>query len=693
MAEGEGFTQDSEFNTLAKNKRTPGSEGFQQLTERLYTQKQTTLADLEVDARWIPWCEESDPGNPSKPRKVPYSPHRKGRAVGPHSTWGGTYKAARDRRQELRKQFPNGGVGIVLGNGLLGIDLDNCLDPDTGKTAPWAKRVIDHFDTYCERSPSGRGYKLFMRCSESERKRILNALGRKPDGQQIHGRNFKHKADGGKAPGIEAYAGERYFTVTDDIRPGSPETLALVTADEFLWAIDVAGPEFMGSAKSDPTGETESGFQDESQSGIGWRMAVEAARNGDSFEDYLEQLADREDVDRWRDDTRQVDRAYANAIAKADKERDELISKFDDLGPLPVSNRKKFAALRLHRMSELDSMPEPVELIQDVLFQEQLSAIIGQPSVGKSFTAIDMGMHIATGRHWQEKEVEQGGVVFIALEGVHGFRKRLKAWCKKHKIKDLDTLPVAVIDGTLNLREGKESRKWIIEQIAQLKFEWGIPIRLIVIDTLNRAMAGGNESASEDMGALIAGLDQIRSATKAHAMVLHHPGKDEAKGARGHSSLLGALDTEIMITSQGRKRVMEITKQKEGEDGARFTFELEKITLDYVDRRGNPVTSAVAMPYGSSGFEDLTEFDPRQGAALTILRGMFKRAKEVARLMGDDPASVGVELEDWRAQLRETDWPDKDTSNGAFRVAWKRLKSDSKILERVEISGERVTWR
>ena len=70
---------------------------------------------------------------------------------------------------------------------------------------------------------------------------------------------------------------------------------------------------------------------------------------------------------------------------------------------------------------------------------------------------------------------------------------------------------------------------------------------MVVIDTLSRALAGGDENSSADMGAFVKRCDEIRAATGAALHVIHHAGKNTAKGARGHSLLRAAVDTEIEI--------------------------------------------------------------------------------------------------------------------------------------------------
>ena len=69
-------------------------------------------------------------------------------------------------------------------------------------------------------------------------------------------------------------------------------------------------------------------------------------------------------------------------------------------------------------------------------------------------------------------------------------------------------------------------------------------VALVVIDTLARAMTG-NENAPEDMGRFVAACGRIREACEGHVLIVHHCGKDQARGARGHSSLRAATDVEL----------------------------------------------------------------------------------------------------------------------------------------------------
>jgi putative DNA primase/helicase len=95
------------------------------------------------------------------------------------------------------------GVGIVFCNGMAGVDLDHCRDPETGTIEDWAWKIIRKLDSYTEVSPSGTGIHIL----------VYGAL---PEGR---------KKDG--ARGIEMYDSERgrYFTVTCQHLEGTKVTV------------------------------------------------------------------------------------------------------------------------------------------------------------------------------------------------------------------------------------------------------------------------------------------------------------------------------------------------------------------------------------------------------------------------------------------------------------------------------------
>ena len=86
-----------------------------------------------------------------------------------------------------------------------------------------------------------------------------------------------------------------------------------------------------------------------------------------------------------------------------------------------------------------------------------------------------------------------------------------------------------------------------------------------------------------------------RRTLTAISLIVHHTGKDRSKGARGHSSLRAALDTEIELKVDGLVRVASVTKQRDMESGKKVAFTLEVVELG-LDNDLEAVTSCVVSP-------------------------------------------------------------------------------------------------
>src|SRR5690606_23284637 len=103
----------------------------------------------------------------------------------------------------------------------------------------------------------------------------------------------------------------------------------------------------------------------------------------------------------------------------------------------------------------------------------------------------------------------------------------------------------------------------------------GLPPGIIVVDTLARAIAGGDDNSSVDMGVFVNNCGAVQEATGATVLIVHHSGKDAAKGARGHSSLQAATDTEIEIKDEA----LTVTKQRDMGKDESFKFKLRVVEI------------------------------------------------------------------------------------------------------------------
>ncbi len=205
------------------------------------------------------------------------------------------------------------------------------------------------------------------------------------------------------------------------------------------------------------------------------------------------------------------------------------------------------------------------QLVEDVITQGGLSVMYGESNSGKSFMACDMSCHIGTGRDWLGKRTVPGAVLYVAGEGAESIKLRVLAWRQLH-----DAAPaVAIVPVAVNLLDARADLSRLGDACEAVKAHYGMPVAMVVIDTLARAFGGGNENASEDMGAVITHADKLREQTGAHVMFVHHSGKDAAKGSRGHSSLKAATDTEIEVTGDTATKLHTATITKQRDLGSR----------------------------------------------------------------------------------------------------------------------------
>ena len=328
---------------------------------------------------------------------------------------------------------------------------------------------------------------------------------------------------------------------------------------------------------------------------------------------------------------------------------------------------------------------EPVKwLIEGVIPVGAFTALYGPPGSFKSFIALDIAEAIATGRTWMGHGVtEKGAVLYICGEGFGGVGARIKA-CKQHH-QTKDGAPIYVIRHQLNLRASVEDFNALMVAIETLVMETGINFKLIVVDTLARAFGGGNENDSADMGAFITACGRIQQIVQDCAlMILHHSGKDQSRGLRGHSSLLGAVDTELELLrfEDQMKGVITISKQKDGEDNKRIGFEMVSIELESPSslQIGDPVTSLAVQASELGSFDGMKK-DTKSNAghgknqvlSLQCLESAIKKNGFLKLIEGSQ--RMVVDLTHWKAEL----WSKMgctDEDKDSFKVAWGRIRKD-----------------
>ena len=248
----------------------------------------------------------------------------------------------------------------------------------------------------------------------------------------------------------------------------------------------------------------------------------------------------------------------------------------------PVEPSK--ARFQLTRFRDIAITEGVAYLVKDLLPTLGLVVVWGPPKCGKSFWMFDLSMHIALGRGYRGRRVQQGPVVYLALEGGKGFTHRVEAFRRRHSVTDA---PFYLITDRTDL---VNDHRQLIDEIKAQSSERPA---LVVIDTLNRSLIG-SENSDKDMAAYIRAADVIREAFECTVAIIHHCGVAGDR-PRGHTSLTGAVDAQLAVKrdDEGIIRV-KVEWLKDGQEGAEIASGLEQVELG-TDSYGDPIVSCVVV--------------------------------------------------------------------------------------------------
>ena len=260
-----------------------------------------------------------------------------------------------------------------------------------------------------------------------------------------------------------------------------------------------------------------------------------------------------------------------------------------DIGNSKKTNGKaKTLRFQLRPFEAITLSTAPNYLVKGIIPRVGLVVVWGPPKCGKSFWIFDLVMHIALGWKYRKRRVQQGTVVYFALEGGGGFAARVEAWRQRHLPNHKEPVPFNLLDVPIDLVADRDAL------IAAIREQVAEPPAAVIIDTLNRALLG-DENKSDDMAKFIRAADAIRIAFGCVVIIVHHCGVAKNR-PRGHTSLAGADDAQIAIERNNDGVISaKVEHMKDAEAGALLASKLEKIDLG-VDDDGDPLSSCIIVP-------------------------------------------------------------------------------------------------
>lgn len=513
-------------------------------------------AEFKARKRWVLWGVDAN--KPKSPRQV-VNPAWGAKADNP-LTWG-TFEAARCA-VELVGDAQGIGYEITPDDGLVAVDFDCCLDA-AGKLlepfATWYKAMPG----YWELSQSGTGLHGFVRgtlpvgCGN---KRPI-CPGDKTDKREV-----------------ELYIKERYIAMTGALWGPQTPLADAPSAQAGIDAIVERTGLLKGNGPADtlpeiddrPAAEVEAILQSALQHDLDFaRLYTSTDHSGDeSTADHALVCAacravnfklsagdlqrvldaspwvttkDTKHLHKWQDRTDYVPRTIREAwAASAAKEADKM-----DGFKAPSTVGDFFNAADL-----LQEQLPPVKWVVPGLLPAGLSLLVAAPKIGKSWMALDLCLAVASGGTWLGHEVNQGAVLYLALEDsknrlqsrirllLDGFTPPPEACTMRVQAPMLGAGLLEMLDGWLN--EHPDAK-------------------LVCIDTFQRIRppAGRNENA---YFADYRACGQLQAWAMQHGICLllvHHTKKgvnpgDVFESISGSTGIMGAADTVLTITKKAR---------------------------------------------------------------------------------------------------------------------------------------------
>ncbi len=217
--------------------------------------------------------------------------------------------------------------------------------------------------------------------------------------------------------------------------------------------------------------------------------------------------------------------------------------------------------------------------------------ILSGPSYsGKTFVALDIARALGGNTPFFGKMPDEvGASIVLAGEGLSGMRKRLAG------LKADTPLPIAG-RSAVGISDGETFNGVIADLLAKakaMKSHYGVPLRLVVIDTLSSVGLVEDEVDNSEMARAIAKLSQFAEAMHCAVVIVHHPSAN-GKSERGATAIFNNADFVLRIERESLEdpiRVLHLAKLKEGNAPRRLGGFTLGVTDLGKDSRGRSVTT------------------------------------------------------------------------------------------------------
>ncbi len=251
------------------------------------------------------------------------------------------------------------------------------------------------------------------------------------------------------------------------------------------------------------------------------------------------------------------------------------------------------------KIGDRDPLNAPLWIVPGAIAERSITFLTGRWGSRKSFVALDWCCRIAAGMPVAGKRVIQGPTIYLAGEGRDGLAARVAAWSAFHDVDGQD-LKFRYCERVPDLRN--------VDQVAALVAAVDVaakdigPPSLVVFDTLSKALGGGSDTESKDVGPVLRHLEHLRDRFSCALLVLHHPSKADGSQARGLGMLEADTDGSLVNEWDASTLVGTVTpsKLKDGPTDGSIRYRCEVVEIGRHNITGEAVTS-LAVEYIEGG--------------------------------------------------------------------------------------------
>ena len=306
-----------------------------------------------------------------------------------------------------------------------------------------------------------------------------------------------------------------------------------------------------------------------------------------------------------------------------------------------------------------------------------------ETTAGKTFVMIDLAFHLALPNltTWHGRDVAHVPVLYVCLEDVPGFEKRVVA--AKLEFGDPGDWFVRLnVPISLNKALGDEGVKTIIEAAGeQCRRCAHRPATSSLIRKFGPSLATTKTRPKTPARYIEQRVGRIIKATDATVITVAHPNR--AGDERGSLAFRQADDVRMTVVPKNGRRTLVAEKVRNGEEGPVFDYKLKRHELGF-NAKGKPITSCTIIK------SDPTQISSDRAAVDRPTSGHVALTTAFTELERDRKTETGIlpiaHVAGWRASAEDVRlgfmklYPVKDETDtiragNSRRAAWRLVKS------------------